>query len=182
MTTRIDNIIEGLSSFSRDERGDPPEVHSIRDIVKDTLMLCETRIQNAGISFKLPIIDSDLSISCRSTQISQVLLNLFNNAYDEVRDLEKPFIELEVEDLGHQVRLSVINSGKKIDREICEKIFNPFYTTKPVGEGTGLGLSISKSIVESHSGTLAIDLDRDFTTFVITLPKETVDSLNGKAS
>ncbi|HEX4924120.1 MAG TPA: ATP-binding protein, partial [Bdellovibrionales bacterium] len=114
---------------------------------------------------------AELVIACRPTQISQVLLNLLNNAHDAVAEQTEKWVKLDVRDLGDSVELSVTDSGAGIPPEIQEKIMQPFFTTKQIGEGTGLGLSISKGLVDSHHGQLRLDAKSKNTRFVVLLPK-----------
>lgn len=104
-------------------------------------------------------------------QISQVLLNLINNAADAIADLPEKKITLKIKKVTHFVEISVVDSGLGIDPAIAEKMMQPFFTTKEVGKGTGLGLSISKGIVEKHKGFISFDFNAKNTTFVISLPK-----------
>ena len=111
-------------------------------------------------------------MDCRPTQISQVLLNLLNNAYDAVIGQPEKRIELHIDDSDDELVLGVSDSGPGIPAEICQKILEPFFTTKPVGQGTGLGLSISKGLVESHGGSIEFESKIGVGThFSVRLPK-----------
>lgn len=170
MSARIEKIVKGLSSFSRDQSHDPFFPSGLMVIINDTLTFCDKKFRNKGIKLELPDIPQTLTVECRPTQISQVLLNLLNNAFDVVSVLPDPWIKIEFSPASHCVTLSVSNSGPKIPAEISEKIFQPFFTTKPVGKGTGLGLSISRAIIEDHGGKLILDQTCENTKFIITLP------------
>ena len=167
MSTRIEKIVRGLSTFSRDQSHDPFFPTCVSDIIHDTLAFCEKKIRNRGIALTIDKISDDLIIECRPTQISQVLLNLLNNAYDAVITQEKPWIKIDVESTGHCVTIAVSNSGPKIPPEISEKIFQPFFTTKPAGKGTGLGLSVSSAIMGYHGGKLLLDQNSSETRFIV---------------
>jgi PAS domain S-box-containing protein len=171
MSMRIDKIVRGLQAFSRDRGNDPLEDASLTSIIAETLTLCEQRIRKHGINFDLAAIPDDLKIRCRPTQVSQVLLNLLNNSYDAVQSAEKPWIKVELKMEKDKVAIAVCDSGKGIPPDVVQRIFNPFFTTKPVGKGTGLGLSISRSIVEAHGGALFYDDTAKNTRFVMTLPR-----------
>ena len=75
-------------------------------------------------------------------------------------------------DLGEQFKIIFTDSGEGIPSSVVKNIFNPFFTTKPVGQGTGLGLSISKALIESHCGQLVYKKDNVNTCFEIILPKK----------
>jgi C4-dicarboxylate-specific signal transduction histidine kinase len=105
------------------------------------------RIRAHNIRLAFPAAAPTAVISCREGQICQVLLNLLQNAFDELVDQEGDrWVELDVVLCPPWVVFSVRDSGPGIAPENRVRIMEPFYTTKPVGKGTGLGLSISRSI------------------------------------
>lgn len=175
MSRRILKIVRGLQALARDQRQDAMDVVDLGEIVRDTLALCEQRIRIGVESFQVPAFDSPFPIRCRPTQISQVILNLVNNSYDEVQSKPRNFIKIEATTEGSDVLITVTDSGKGIPPAVAEKLFTPFFTTKPVGKGTGIGLSVSKSLIESHGGTLELDASCLNTRFVIRLPDALVD-------
>jgi PAS domain S-box-containing protein len=170
-TNKIAKIIQGLRSFARDATHDPNVLTSMSEIIDDTLSLCRSRIQNNGIQLRYKIATENSKFKCRPTQISQVLMNLFNNACDAVNGLKEKWISIEVSETSEYIQVKVSDSGVGIPLENRQKIMNPFFTTKPVGEGTGLGLSISRGICESHSGSLNLEPNAINTTFVMRIPK-----------
>jgi C4-dicarboxylate-specific signal transduction histidine kinase len=100
-----------------------------------------------------------------------VLLNLLQNAFDEVVDLERDrWVTLDVTYCRGWVVFSVTDSGRGITLEHRAHIMEPFFTTKPVGKGIGLGLSISRSIALEHAGTLELDQESAHTCFRLKLP------------
>jgi signal transduction histidine kinase len=173
---RISKIIKGLRSVSRDGESDPFQPASVQSIVADTAELCRARLNNKDVRFDYPKnIDPHFEIDCRSTQIIQVLLNLINNSFDALADLNLDrWIKLEVtaEPDGKWVQFSVTDSGFGIPENVQKRLMQPFYTTKAVGKGTGLGLSISKGIAESHGGYLKLDETCKNTRFILRLPTE----------
>lgn len=112
-------------------------------------------------------------INCRRVEVSQVLLNLLNNAYDAALDSKDgvPWVRIEVLDRATSVDIAVSNSGDLISEDIRKKIFEPFFTTKSAGKGTGLGLSIASRIMTAHQGNLRTDLASGNTRFVMSFPK-----------
>lgn len=169
---RIEAIVDGLRVFSRDGGSNEPlQTVSAPGILEQTLVLCAARFKNHGVEVKTPKVRKDISLSCRPVPISQVILNLLNNAFDAVVGTANPIIEVQIIEEKNHVKFIFENSGKKIPPLIADKIFEPFFTTKPQGEGTGLGLSISKGIAESHKGTLSLDSSSKHTRFILRLPK-----------
>lgn len=177
---RIGDIIKGLRAFAREGSNDPFEPAAVNTIINDALVLCQTRFRNHDVDLQVPDVPDELTIRCRSVQITQVLLNLLANAYDAVVDLKDKWVRVEVEEEGDHLRIMVTDSGTGIAPQIQDKIMQPFFTTKEVGRGTGLGLSISKGIVEAHKGTLQFDDAHPNTRFVVTLPKRAPEETAGK--
>ncbi len=171
MGVRIEKIVNGLRTFSRDQSTDDPEPFSVAKIIADTLALCGQRIRNSGTRLEISAINDQLNIDCRPTEISQIILNLLNNAHDAVDGLSDRWIKLDVNDFGHCVTFVITNTGEPVKKEIAKKIFQPFFTTKAIGKGTGLGLSISRSIAETHGGSLALDETASSPRFILTIPK-----------
>lgn len=169
---RIAKIIRGLKKISRESSGDPSEKVTARSIVSDSLSICRQRLINNSIELHFDEQQTALDsiLCCQPVQISQVIVNLINNAHDAIKDSESPWIKLEVHKKEKYVEFSISDSGKGIPKEIRNRIFNPFFTTKPVGQGTGLGLSLSYSIIKNHGGELMIDHKAANTKFHFTLP------------
>lgn len=172
VSERIAAIIQGLRSFSRNADLDEPTPCLLTTIVQDTIILCGERFKAQNVELKVDPIPA-VSFLGRPPQIAQVLLNLLNNAFDAVSedsDTETPWIRLSFEETGSNVIVRVTDSGHGIPEEIAQKIMQPFFTTKAIGQGTGLGLSISMGIIESHKGRLFLDSGQANTTFVFELP------------
>lgn len=169
---RISKIIRALRAFARNVEQDPFEIVSVKNIISETAELCRARFHLRNIDFRIDAIDDNLRIEARSVQISQVLLNLLNNAFDATETLPAPWIRVHVIDEAQHVQIQVFDSGPGIPEPLREKIFQPFFTTKEIGKGTGLGLSVSTGIVETHSGTLDLDTSHAHTCFVLRLPKK----------
>lgn len=167
---RIAAIIKGLRTFARDGSGDEPVWVPVKALLEETFDFCKRRIEASEIRLEALVHDPQLEIRCRSVQISQVLLNLMQNARDAVVKLDEKWIRLEVLRDGEFVVITVTDSGTGIAIPRRERIFEPFFTTKEVGKGTGLGLSLSRNIVEGHRGTLELDHAHVNTRFVVRLP------------
>jgi C4-dicarboxylate-specific signal transduction histidine kinase len=167
---RIAKIIKGMKNFSRDGSTDPFEITSSRILIEETLELCSERFKNNKVELQVSL-ESNADIVCRPVEISQVLLNIVNNAFQAVTKNEEKWVRVELIEEDKFVKYSIIDSGKGIPKEVVNKIFEPFYTTKEVGVGTGLGLSIAKGIIEVHKGEMYYDENCENTKFVIKLPK-----------
>ena len=169
---RISKIIRGLRSFARESSHDPLEMTQLSGVLQDTLSFCTARFR--GFAVRLDVDDQAprASVRARPAELSQVLLNLLNNAFDAVRMQNGDrWTRVELREREDAFEVAVVDSGPGVPVDIREKIMQPFFTTKPVNQGTGLGLSISKGIVEGHGGRLSLDQSSARTRFVISLPK-----------
>lgn len=176
MVERIAKIIKGLRTFSRDAELDPFALVPVQSVIEETLELCSAKFRHKEINIKLELPEEKLSLECRPIQISQVLLNLLNNAFDAVLESEERNILISAKSLPNDwVEIRVTDSGKGIPDAIQSKILQPFFTTKDVGKGTGLGLSISNGIIESHKGKIFLDTEQELTSFVIQVPRTRAD-------
>ncbi|MCB9228183.1 MAG: GHKL domain-containing protein [Deltaproteobacteria bacterium] len=167
---RIEKIIHGLKTFARSGDHEPFKETKMITIVADTLALCEEQFRNHSIELKVSGVNEETSLECNPVQVSQILLNLLSNAKHAVKELRSVrWVELNCVVEEDRVILSVTDSGPGIPENIREKILQPFFTTKDIGEGTGLGLSVSKGIAEQHHGRLFL-ADSGNTRFVLELP------------
>ncbi len=174
---RITKIISGLRNLSHAEKAESEEI-TIRDLIEDSIVIANLKISGKGINFLIDVaaVENE-KIICNSIQISQVLMNLLGNAIDAIEKLESPWLTLKIEHSKLATKITIKDSGNGIPVEVQKKMFEPMYTTKPVGKGTGLGLSISKAIIEKHNGTLTINNNCPNTCFEIVLPN-TISSAN----
>jgi nitrogen-specific signal transduction histidine kinase len=167
-TTRIAKIIKGLKTFARNADHDDFSKARVKDIIDETLSFCEERFKNNGVKLNCRLINiDDIMIECRPAQISQVLLNVLNNAFDAIKNLEEKWINLDVEKSDQKIIIKVTDSGPGIAKEIQSKLMQPFFTTKNVGDGTGLGLSISKGIIEAQNGKIYFNFDHPTNTQLV---------------
>jgi len=171
---RISKIITVMRTISRESMEFRKEEVLFIELIQDVFALCSERFKNNYVDLRLKINNpnQDVTIYCDKIQLSQVLLNLLNNAYDATEGTEYPWIEVRFSDDAQNDFICIENTGKKIDKSIIPKIFNPFFTTKEVGKGTGLGLSISKSIMDRHHGSIELVPESENTTFILKLPKK----------
>ena len=168
---RISKIVSGLTEFSRESSQEPFELNPISKVIDNTLILCQEKIKSRGIDLKINQDNTDLKVPSQAISLSQVLLNLINNAGDAIQNQEEKWIKLDIIEHEDFVEIDCTDSGPGISEELAYKIMNPFFTTKAVGEGTGLGLSISVGIVKKHGGDLFLDSESQNTKFVLKLPK-----------
>jgi C4-dicarboxylate-specific signal transduction histidine kinase len=168
---RISGIVKSLLQISREGSSDRFRTTRIGKILDETLEICRERFRSNGVELILPLGAPDFSVAVREVQIAQVLLNLLQNAFDAVVELNgERWVRVEVAPREDWVVISVTDSGPGVPAELRSRIMEPFFTTKPVGKGTGLGLSLSKTIAEEHGGSLEFDEDHGRTRFSLVLP------------
>jgi signal transduction histidine kinase len=166
---RIAKIIRGLRSYARESDHSSLETFTVESVIEDTLSFCHEKFKNNGVALNSKL-EPNLLLQGRPTQISQVLLNLLNNAYDAVSSSHNKEVTVEAKRKDNGVELSVSDSGPGVPIHLRTKVMEPFFTTKEVGKGVGLGLSISSGIVQAHNGRFYLDDKSLNTRFVIWLP------------
>jgi PAS domain S-box-containing protein len=167
---RIGRIVRSLRSFTRHSYVKSRSWVSVQEMIKEALALTEQKAKRNSTEIRIKNSDPT-SIYCDSVEIEQVLVNLIDNAVDAVKHQDEKWVEIRVFEDLETVVLQVIDSGPGIALELQRSIFQPFFTTKPIGEGTGLGLSISKGILEDHKATIDVDTHSKQTCFEIRFPK-----------
>lgn len=178
-TKRISEIVRSLLQFSRQEK-QSHSYASVYDIINQTMSLIKTVIKRDQITLDVQLEENIPDIKCRSQQIQQVLMNLLTNARDA---LNEKYPEYDADKIirircihffetGRRwVRLTVEDYGTGISASAREKIFEPFFSTKPKELGTGLGLSISHGIIKDHHGKFEIETEEGkFSRFHVILP------------
>ena len=170
-TRRAARIVANLLTFAR--RHQPSRsVTDVNQIVSDTIALRRYGISESRIGLTVDL-DPGIPLTwADSFQIQQVLMNLLTNAEQALSDWanERRILVRSWHEQG-MVSLSVSDTGPGIDATIYDQIFNPFFTTKGVGEGTGLGLSISDGIVREHGGRIRVDsVPGSGASFIVELP------------
>jgi signal transduction histidine kinase len=181
---RADGIVTSMLAHSRGGSGERQTV-DINSLVEESLNLAyhgaRAQDQNFNITLEREL-DRDIApIELVPQDMTRVFLNLFGNGFyaankrcSAANDAKfKPSLRVTTRALGAEVEIRVRDNGTGIPPEIRDKLFQPFFTTKPTGEGTGLGLSISYDIVtQQHGGTITVDSRvGEFTEFTIRLPR-----------
>ncbi len=166
--TRVRKIVEELRTFSRLDEADY-KVADLREGIESTLLIAQAELKNR---IEVELVLPDLPpIHCRPAELNQVFLNLILNAAYAIEGAGK--ITITGQECENEVVLTFRDSGCGMPPEVLKNIFNPFYTTKPVGVGTGLGLTIAyKIITDGHQGQITATSQLGAgTTFTLRLPK-----------
>ncbi len=178
---RADAIVKGMLQHSRISTGQK-EPTDINTLAAEYLRLAYHGLRAKDNSFNAAMqtdFDSSIGeINIIPQDIGRVLLNLYNNAFYAVSEKSKgqipryePTVSVTTKKSGERVEIRVRDNGGGISQKVFDKIFQPFFTTKPTGQGTGLGLSLSYDIVKAHGGEISVNTKEDeFTELVIRLP------------
>ena len=169
---KIKTVIDGLKYFSMEREHVPMEKVHLTEIIERTLNYCQEMLKAHRIHLTVGNVP-DVSLKCHQMELTQVMFSIFKNADEVVTKLDAEsdrWIKLKFRELPGRIHISIVNGGPLIDPKIREKIFQPFFTTKDVGEGMGLSLSIAKGIMKEHGGDLTIDADENSTCFILDLP------------
>ena len=181
---RADNIVTSMLEHSRGSSGERRSV-DLNVLVEEALNLAyhgsRARDQSFNVTLERDYADTIAPIELVPQDITRVCLNLFGNGFYAATKRQreggdtsfKPTLKVSTHDLGEAVEIRVRDNGIGIPPEVKDKLFQPFFTTKPTGEGTGLGLSISYDIVtQQHGGTIEVDSEVGaFTEFTVRLPR-----------
>ena len=178
---RADSIVKGILQHSRSSTG-------VKELTDINLLANEyLRLAYHGLRAKNKEFNAEMKtgfepgiekINIVPQDIGRVLLNLYNNAFYAVADKAKhqhdhykPFVLVSTKKAGKKVILTVKDNGNGIPQPIVDKIFQPFFTTKPTGEGTRLGLSLSYDIIKAHGGEIKVEThEGEGSEFIIWLP------------
>lgn len=176
---RSAEIIRALLTYSRAATGDTA-AFDLNDIVRDTLLLTEHQLKNfSNINIITEFGDDLPSLYCNRNQITQMLINLLTNARDAIKEGGDITIRTSDDTETRRVVLQVSDTGCGIPEPVLDKIFNPFFTTKPLGQGTGLGLSTVIGIVRAHGGEIKVlSKPGEGTTFTVLLPENPPSDLD----
>jgi signal transduction histidine kinase len=179
--------VKGMLQHSRVSTGQK-ELTDINALADEYLRLSYHGLRAKDKEFNATIktdFDKDLSsvegkINIVPQDIGRVLLNLYNNAFYTISEKKKtaneeyrPTISVQTKKLNGKIEIGVGDNGNGIPQKVLDKIFQPFFTTKPTGQGTGLGLSLSYDIIKAHGGEIRINTEENrYAKFIIELPFE----------
>jgi two-component system NtrC family sensor kinase len=178
---RADAIVKGMLQHSRSSTG-VKEATDVNKLADEYLRLSFHGLRAKDNSFnatmKTDFGESVGEINIISQDIGRVLLNLYNNAFYAIGERKKteglgyePTVSVSTKKSGNQVSISVSDNGNGIPQKALDKIFQPFFTTKPTGQGTGLGLSLSYDIIKAHGGEIKVETkEGEGSVFIIQIP------------
>lgn len=179
---RASGIVKGMLEHSRASTGEkqPTDINALADeYLRLSYHGLRAKDKSFNADFKMEFAEGLPKVKVIPQDFGRVLLNLINNAFYAVQQKEKlkiegykPTVVVSTQKIDESIEIKVTDNGTGMPEGVKQKIFQPFFTTKPTGEGTGLGLSLSYDIVtKGHNGTLEVDsIEGESTTFKITIP------------
>jgi two-component system, NtrC family, sensor kinase len=198
---RADSIVKGMLEHSRNNSGEkvPTNINALADeYLKLSYHGYRSKDKSFNSDFKTKLDPSMPLVNIVPQDLGRVLLNLINNAFYACHERSKkevigsegdisdpdvyenkgtkpfsPLVEVSTKNLSSKIEIRVSDNGSGISETIKDKIFQPFFTTKPTGYGTGLGLSLTYDIVKAHGGEISVESQEGKgTEFIITLPAQ----------
>jgi len=178
---RADSIVKSMLQHSRSSSG-KKEPTDINDLADEYLRLAyhglRAKDKSFNAKFETAFDNSIGKVNIISQDIGRVLVNLINNAFYAVYEKKKqeangyePAVAVSTKKKDDKVEIKIKDNGNGIPQKVLDKIFQPFFTTKPTGQGTGLGLSLSYDIVKAHGGELKVETkEGEGTAFSVLLP------------
>ena len=178
---RADAIVKGMLQHSRQTSGikEPTDINALCDeYLRLSYHGLRAKDKSFNADYKTDFDETIGKINIVPQDIGRVLLNLFNNAFyatnekkKNTDEIYKPLVTVETKKINDKVEIIVSDNGNGIPQNIIDKIFQPFFTTKPTGEGTGLGLSLSYDIMKAHGGEIKVQTkEGEGTQFIVQLP------------
>ena len=167
---RIDKIIKDLKGLTRNADREPFEKKNVQSLLQGAILQCGAPFKQYGINLKLEVVDPQLFVQCKISQITQVIITLLQNAFNAIHGKTDSWVVLKAVFVNNGVEFSVTDSSSAAAAEIQDNLSQPFFSTKFAGQGIGLGLSLCKGVVELHKGRFRIDTESKHTRYVIWLP------------
>ncbi|WP_122553463.1 sensor histidine kinase [Pseudomonas viridiflava] len=173
--TRMAALTGHLKTFARKSPAGLRERLDLATVVDQALLLLEPRLHEEHVECVLQL-SRPAWVRGDAIRLEQVLINLLRNALDAMRGRTPARLEIRIEPLDGQWRLSVVDSGEGIAPENLNNIFDPFFTTKPVGDGLGLGLAVSYAIIHELGGQLSAENHGNGAVFWFSLPNDFLET------
>ncbi len=178
---RAEAIVKGMLQHSRSSNGvkEPTNINALADeYIRLSYQGLRAKDKSFNAAMKTNFDENIGKLNVIPQDIGRVLLNLYNNAFYAVNEKQKaegkvyePIVSVSTKREGDKILISVTDNGNGIPQKVVDKIFQPFFTTKPTGQGTGLGLSLSYDIIKAHAGEIKVETkEGEGSVFSIILP------------
>jgi len=165
---RMSEIVAAVKGYAYLDQA-PIQRVDVREGLEQTLVIMRHRLRD-GVEIVRELAEDLPEIEVRGSELNQVWTNLIDNAIDAMDGRGTLTVRAEADPEGDGVRVTICDTGPGIPDEVRQRLFEPFYTTKPPGKGTGLGLHITHNVIGNHGGRVEVDSEPGRTCFEISLP------------
>lgn len=169
---RINDLVTSVKSYTHMDQAPEKQPADVHKGIDNTLTMLQHKLRKTSVELVKNYQPDLPKIKIFVSEINQVWTNIIDNALDAMEDSEKRKLKITTRLSQDLLQVLIEDSGPGIPAEILDNIFDPFYTTKPVGKGTGLGLDIVKRIIDQHKGSINVQSEPGNTVFKICLPIE----------
>jgi signal transduction histidine kinase len=173
LVSRVESIVNTLRTFSKDDYMTDFKIIDFGSVVSEAVIVFKDLFDTKNIALFNKLEGQPYFVLGNSNLLERAVFNLIKNSYGEIKDSDHPWIEIDVEDKLDPdfLVVNLTDSGYGIPDQIADRLMEPFFTTKKVGEGTGLGLSLTQNILSMHKGKLKYNAENQNTQFQLYFPK-----------
>lgn len=166
--SEITKLVTSLKDFARLDRQSTEQI-DIHDCLESSITIASNHIRENNVTVKKQFSDIP-KIACYPSKLNQLFLNIISNACQAMRDMNGD-LTIKTAHMNDEIQIQFIDQGVGMDEETRQKMFDPFYTSKEIGEGTGLGMSIAYKIIEAHNGRIDVESEPGHGTVIsVSLP------------
>ncbi len=166
---RINTLVSSVKGYTHMDQAPEKQKVDIHTGIRNTLTMLNHKIKKSGIRL-VENYNEPLEANILVSEMNQVWTNLIDNAIDAMEGRPNSVLEIKTERDREFTVVSITDNGPGIPKDIMDKIFDAFFTTKPVGKGTGLGLDVTRNIVNQHNGKIEVSSEPGKTTFKVCIP------------
>ncbi|MCX6126443.1 MAG: HAMP domain-containing sensor histidine kinase [Proteobacteria bacterium] len=167
---RIKKIVEVLRDLARDDLRDPAQEINMDTIISGAIDFARKQFDTSKIKIKVTLRDPQDTVKASGSQLMHAIEQVLLNAFEAASYVSPSWVHIAVNKFDSYFEISITDSGAGIAPDLHHKIMQPFFTTREVGKGIGIGLNVAKRVLESHGGSIALDVTAANTRFVLKLP------------
>jgi len=167
---RIVDLVSSIKNFTHMDRAQDKQFTDVRIGIANTITMLGHKIRQGNVEIVEEFVDPIPPVRVYVGEMNQVWTNLIDNALDAMSQNQKGVLTIKIITEDDFIKVSVIDNGEGISPELLSKVFDPFYTTKPMGKGTGLGLEVVQRIVRQHNGVVKVNSVPGRTEFIVCFP------------
>jgi len=167
---RINTLVSSVKGYTHMDQAPEKQKIDIHTGIRNTLTMLNHKIKKSGIKVIEDFRHQPPEAKILVSEMNQVWTNLIDNAIDAMEGRPNSVLEIRTEKDKEFTKVSIIDNGPGIPPDVLDKIFDAFFTTKPVGKGTGLGLEVARNIVGQHNGKIEVTSEPGKTVFIVCFP------------